>query len=152
MPSMRSPVSAQPTPATARREAISTTLGTVADSIEAAGSAGRLVLVVSTQPEGPIAALIATHRRPVEQAVVGHHRLETARGGDIGPVDRPVRERVHAQPRSLRDVAGDVGPGGLRVLLHGRGNLALEEGAQLLLGVGESQVAIEVGAAGRGPL
>src|SRR2546421_662080 len=80
MPSMRSPVSAQPTAATARREAISTTLGTVADSIEAAGSAGRLVLVVSTQPEGPIAALIATHRRPVEQAVVGHHRLATAPG------------------------------------------------------------------------
>src|SRR5207302_4625479 len=108
----------------------------------------RPVLVVPTQPEGLIAALVATHRRSVEQAVVGHRRLETARGGDIGPVDRPFRERVRAQPRSLRDVAGDVGPGRLRVLRHRRGNLALEEGAQLLLGVGEAQVAIEVGAAG----
>src|SRR2546422_9203303 len=110
-------------------------------------SLSRLVLVVPTQPEGLIAALVATHRRSVEQAVVGHRRLEAARGGDIGPVDRPVRERVRAQPRSLRDVAGDVGAGGLGVLLHSRGNLALEEGAQLLLGVGEVEVAIEVGAA-----
>src|SRR5216117_4217867 len=83
----------------------------------------------------------STHRRPVEQAVVGHRRLEPARRGDIGPVDRPVRERVRAQPRSLRDVAGDVGPRTLSHLFHGGGNLALEEGPQLLLGVGESEVA-----------
>src|SRR2546422_6131277 len=55
-------------------------------------SLSRLVLVVPTQPEGLIAALVATHRRSVEQAVVGHRRLETARGGDIGPVDRPDRK------------------------------------------------------------
>jgi hypothetical protein len=48
-------------------------------------------------------------RRAVEQPVVGHRRLESPRGGDVGPVDRPVRERVCAQARSVSHVGGDAG-------------------------------------------
>jgi hypothetical protein len=45
------------------------------------------VVVVAAEPEGLLALLVTAHRRPVEQAVIAHHGLETARGGR-SPVGR----------------------------------------------------------------
>src|SRR2546421_10731788 len=45
------------------------------------------VLVVAAQPEDLLTLLVASHRCPVEQAVVAHDRLESARGGHVGPGD-----------------------------------------------------------------
>src|SRR5829696_6604778 len=50
-----------------------------------------LVLVVAAQPEDLLALLVAADRCAVQQAVVAHRRFETARGGQVGPVDGAVR-------------------------------------------------------------
>src|SRR5439155_1322435 len=64
---------------------------------------GRLVLVVATHPERSRGALVATLRRPVEQAVVGHCGLEAAGGRDVGPVDgsRPRAPAALAQSKGV---------------------------------------------------
>src|SRR6185437_15570790 len=79
----------------------------------------RVVLVVAADPERRPGALVATLRGAVEQGVVGHRELEAARGADVGPVDDPIRERVRAQARPLRDVAAGARAAHLRVLGDG---------------------------------
>src|SRR5439155_14749582 len=88
------------------------------------GVGGQLVLVVAADPQRPRGALVATLRRPVQQAVVGHCGLEATGARYVGPVDDPVRSRVHAQARSLGDVPHHVRPAHARVLLDGGRDLA----------------------------
>src|SRR6266545_4296113 len=118
----------------------------------APGGSGVHVFVVAAQPEVGGALLVASHRRPVQQAVVGHGGLKAARRGHVGPVDGAVRERVCAQPGPLGDVPKHIRTGRLRHLGHGRGDLAVEERLQLLLGVLEAKVAVEVAADGGDPI
>src|SRR2546429_5369768 len=104
----------------------------------------RLVLVVSAEPVLELSFLVAPARSPVEQPVVGHRGLEAAGGRDVGPVDGAVLLCVRAQAGTLRDVAGDVSAAGVRHLLDDRRDLAFQERLQLLLGMEEAEVAIEV--------
>src|SRR5438093_4919560 len=96
-----------------------------------------------THPERHVGALVATLRGAVEQGVVGHRELEAARGRHIRAVDGPVRERVHAQARPLRDVAAGTRTAHLRVLYNGDRDLALQERLQLVLRMQEAEVAVE---------
>src|SRR5438034_1556449 len=94
----------------------------------------RLVLVVSAEPVLELSFLVAPPWRAVEQPVVGHRGLEAAGGRDVGPVDGAVVQGVRAQAGTLRDVAGDVGAGGVCHLLDNRGDLAFPERLQPLPG------------------
>src|ERR671912_4101 len=87
----------------------------------------RLILVVAAQPEVRLTFLVPPHRRPVEQAVVPHGELDPTRAGHISAVDDPVRKRVRAQARPLRDVGRRLRAARLGYLLDGRGYLALQE-------------------------
>src|SRR5688572_16901028 len=100
---------------------------------------GLLVLVVAPEPEWPRATFVPPHRGAVQEEVVTHRRLESARRGHIGAVNDAVRELVRAQPRRLGDVSGRVRSGRLRHLLDGWGNLARQERLHLLLGVSEAE-------------
>src|SRR5204863_9137304 len=111
-----------------------------------------LVLVVAPQPEDLLALLLPPDRRPIEQAVVPHHGLETAGGGHIGAVDGAVGSDVRAEARTLRDVAAGVDAASARVLLDDRGDLTLEKRLQLLPGVLEAEIAVEVRADGGDPI
>jgi hypothetical protein len=55
------------------------------------GGSGLPVLVVAAKPVGLLALLVAAQRRPIQQAVVAHRRLEAARGGHVRLVDGAVR-------------------------------------------------------------
>src|SRR5215218_4687565 len=116
-----------------------------------AGSVSPSVLVVAAQPEDLLAFFVAAHGGAVQQAVVAHRRLEPAGRRDVRPVDGALGLDVRAQPRPLGDVVGDVGAARPGVLLDGRWQTALEERPQLLLGVQEAKVAVELTALGRGP-
>src|SRR5919202_2284120 len=111
----------------------------------------RLILVVAAQPEVRLTFLVPPHRRPVEQAVVPHGELDPTRAGHISAVDDPVRKRVRAQARPLRDVAHHVHAARLGHLLDGRGYLALQERSQLLLRMREAEISVEVAAGRRNP-
>src|SRR5205823_9888 len=67
-----------------------------------------LVLVVAADPQRLRRALLTTLRRSVQQRVVGDYRLDTAGGCDVGAVDSPFRECVHAYARPLGDVPARV--------------------------------------------
>src|SRR3712207_1860203 len=77
---------------------------------------------------------------------LSHCRLEPAGGRHVGSVDDALRLDVGAEPGPLRDVRRRVDAARFRILLDGRWHLALQERLQLLLGVQEAEVAVEVAA------
>src|SRR2546423_14675154 len=98
----------------------------------------RSVLVVAAEPELRLALFVASQGSAVQEAVVGHRRLEAARRRHIGPVDDPVGECVGAQSRPFSDVSAGVGAAGGRQMADGGRDLALQERLQLFLGVHEA--------------
>src|SRR5919108_5852884 len=111
------------------------------------------VLVAAADPGLERLALVPSARRPVEDGVVAHQKLDAAPGGRIGLVDDIVLEREDGCSKHLRDVADEIGPGLLRVATGNRWELVLRghRCAHLLLVKGGAEVEVEVAVRRRGP-